>query len=203
MTYDESGRAPQKRRTRAALVASARQLVSQGLTPTVEQTATNAGISRTTAYRYFSSQRALLLAAHPEIQATSLLPPDAPDDPAVRFQMAVDAFIDLVAKEEPQLRTMLRLSLEPGAVDRPRGILRQGRGVTWIDDALSPLRPRLPPPALRKLVLAVRAAVGVEALVWLKDIAGLSQAEATEIMRWSSRAIYQVALSEIASEREE
>ena len=63
--YEAQGRVDQKRRTRAALVDAARELVALGETPTVEAAAEAASISRTTAYRYFSNQRALLVAAHP------------------------------------------------------------------------------------------------------------------------------------------
>ena len=37
---------------------------------------------------------------------------------------------------EPQLRTALRLSLEPAPADPP--MLRQGRAIGWIEDALTP-----------------------------------------------------------------
>lgn len=74
--YESTGRSNQKARTRTALVAAARELLAGGATPTVEDAATHGGISRTTAYRYFPNQRALLLAAHPEVQQRSLLPPD-------------------------------------------------------------------------------------------------------------------------------
>src|SRR6195952_1870220 len=72
-----TGRWRQKQRTREALIAGARDLVTLGTTPTVELAAERAGISRTPASRYFPNQRALLLAAHPETGASSLLPPDA------------------------------------------------------------------------------------------------------------------------------
>ena len=64
--YGLNGRTNQKRRTRDELVAAARSIVDEGRTPTVEEVAEAAAISRTTAYRYFPSQRALLGAAHPE-----------------------------------------------------------------------------------------------------------------------------------------
>jgi AcrR family transcriptional regulator len=156
--------------------AAARELVAQGVTPTVEDAATAAGISRTTAYRYFPNQPALLLAAHPETEAASLLPQDAPDDPATRLDLVIQAFTRLIADTEPQQRTMLRLSLEPGASNRAPGLLRQGRAIGWIEDALSPLRGQIPARALRRLVLAVRSATGIEARVWLTDVAGLSSA---------------------------
>lgn len=194
--YEAAGRTSQKKRTRDALLAAARELVGEGLTPTVEQTAARAAISRATAYRYFTTQRSLLVSAYPEIQTSSLLPPNPPDDPADRFAMAVDAFLGLVADREGQLRTMLRLSLEPSATDRPPALLRQGRGIGWIEDALSPWRGRISIEAFTRLVFGVRSAIGIEARVWLTDIAGLSGAEAMEIMRWSARVLLQTTLAE-------
>ena len=67
MPYVATGRTRQKERTRKALVAAARGLVAEGKTPTVEEAASAADISRTTAYRYFPSQRMLLVAAHPRL----------------------------------------------------------------------------------------------------------------------------------------
>lgn len=62
----EDGRTHQKAHTRAAMVAATRALLAEGVTPTVEQAAERAAISRTTAYRYFANQRALLIASYPE-----------------------------------------------------------------------------------------------------------------------------------------
>jgi AcrR family transcriptional regulator len=198
--YESTGRTSQKQRTARALIAAARELVAQGLTPTVEDAATATGISRTTAYRYFPNQPALLLAAHPETEAASLLPRDAPDDPATRLDLVIQAFTRLIADTEAQQRTMLRLSLEPGASDRAPGLLRQGRAIGWIEEALSPLRGQISARSLRRLVLAIRSATGIEARVWLTDVAGLSSAEAIDLMRWSAQAIYQSAVAEDANE---
>ena len=55
------------------------------------------------------------------------------------------------------------------------------------------------PPDMLRLVLAIRSAVGIEALVWLTDIAGLSREEAAELMRWSARALLRSALAERSS----
>src|SRR6266852_2858087 len=86
MPYETGGRSAQKARTRDALVAAARDLVAAGgVTPTVEDAAAAASISRSTAYRYFPNKRALLVAAHPETAATSMLPADPPRDPAARI----------------------------------------------------------------------------------------------------------------------
>src|SRR4051794_23867782 len=140
-SYVDTGRSAQKRRTRDALVAAARQELAGGRPVTVESAATAAGVSRTTAYRYFANHRDLIAAAHPQIDAESLLPAPPPDDPAERVSLVMHAFIhDVTLAWEPQLRTALRLALtpprEPGAADA--ATLRQG-GIRWILDALEPL----------------------------------------------------------------
>src|SRR3954452_5594287 len=103
--YETKGRIAQKQRTRDALIAAARDLVAAGETPTVEAAAGAASISRTTAYRYFSNQRALLVPAHPETGATSLLPADAPADVTDRLDLVIDAFTRGTLENEAQQRT--------------------------------------------------------------------------------------------------
>jgi AcrR family transcriptional regulator len=193
--YEESGRTRQKARTRSELVAATRALIESGTpSPTVEQAAERASVSRTTAYRYFPSQTALLIAAHPEITTTSLLPEEPGDDPAIRLDHAVARFIDLVLETEAQQRTMLRLSLEPGRDhDLP---LRQGRAIGWFADALAPLEPQLGKAAIRRLAVAIRSATGIEAFVWLTDIAGLSRPKAAKQLRWTAQALLAHALAE-------
>jgi AcrR family transcriptional regulator len=190
--YEDTGRSQQKHRTRDALVAAARELVSQGHAPTVEAVAESASISRTTAYRYFPTQRALLAAAHPETAAETLLPEDAPDDVAARLDLVVAAFTRIIVETERQQRTMLRLSLEAEPGQLP---LRQGRAITWIEQALAPLQPTLSAGELHRLAVAIRSATGIEALVWMTDVAGLSRDEATDLMRWSARALLDAALA--------
>lgn len=191
--YERTGRTRQKLRTRNHLVAVARELVAKGgASPTVEEAAAAAGISRTTAYRYFPNQKALLLAAHPETDTTSLLGPGASDDPETRLKSAVDAFTRLIAETEHQQRTMLRLSLDPdaGPADLP---LRKGRAIGWFEDALSPLLGEFTATEVHRLAVAIRSAVGIESLVWLTDIAGLSREEAAELMGWSAMAMFHYA----------
>jgi AcrR family transcriptional regulator len=192
--YEASGRTGQKKRTREALVAAARELVAQGRVPTIEDAAADAGISRTTAYRYFPNQRTLLGAAHPETAAASLLPDDAPADVTERLDVVVATLTDLLLDNEAQQRTMLRLSLEEYRDPDAPLPLRAGRAIGWFTEALAPLQDELTDEQLHRLVLAIRSAVGIEALVWLTDVAGLSSEDAVDVMRWSGRALLQAAL---------
>jgi AcrR family transcriptional regulator len=193
--YELNGRVGQKRRTREALVAAARELVADGVTPTVEAAAERASISRTTAYRYFPNQRTLLVAAHPETVAPSLLPADPPADAAARLDIVVAAFTQTIVDTEAQQRTMLRLSLEADPVERAKLPLRQGRAIKWIEEALDPLRTEMSDAEIHRVTLAIRSATGIEALAWLTDVAGLTRDDAVELMRWSARALLQAARS--------
>ena len=185
----------QKRRTREALVAAARELVAGGVTPTVEAAAEAASISRTTAYRYFASQRALLAAAHPETAVESLLPHDPPADVATRLELVVATFTQMIIETEAQQRTMLRLSLEADPVERSKLPLRQGRAIAWIEEALAPLEADLPADDVHRLAIAIRSATGIEALAWLTDVAALSRSDAADLMGWSARAMLAAAVA--------
>jgi AcrR family transcriptional regulator len=193
ISYEDTGRRNQKARTRAALIDAARDLLASGLTPTVEETAEAASISRATAYRYFPNRHALLVAAHPEVEATSLLGAEPPVEPEARLDIVVTGLAEMFLDAEKSYRAMLRLSLEPDAADRGELALRKGRRFIWIEDALEPLRDRLPAAEFERLVHAVAAVVGIEALVTLTDLAGMSRARAVEVMRWSARALLRAA----------
>jgi AcrR family transcriptional regulator len=192
--YESTGRTNQKTRTREALVEAARRLIDSGVTPTIEQTAAEAAISRTTAYRYFPNQRLLLAAAYPYIERRSLLADTQTTDPDERLRQVVERHTNQTLDIEPQLRAMLRLSLEATPAERDQLLLRRGRALGWIEDALTPLQGTMPDEEIRRLAMAIRTAEGIEALVWLTDIAGLSREDAVDLMRWSAQALLRYAL---------
>jgi AcrR family transcriptional regulator len=199
ISYEETGRTEQKARTRAALVTAAREAMAQGTTPTVEEAARAASVARATAYRYFPNQRALLAATAPEMTQPSLLGLDPPADPGPRLEIVVEAITSQAIEHETELRNMLRLSLEPDPERRGELPFRKGRRIRWIGEALDPLRGRLGETELERLTHAIAASVGIDSLVWLTDIAGLSRAEATELVRWSAQALLRTALEEAAA----
>jgi len=218
----------------------------------VEDAAARAGISRTTAYRYFANQRSLLLAAQPDIQPATLLAADAPVEPRARLDVFMAAFTRYNFQWQAQLRSALRLSLEspgarplgspgaqppesssaqslgsPGAqppesssaqaVESPgaqslgspgaqslgspegqaeRPLLRRGRAIAWIEDALAPLAGHRPDIDRHRLAVAIRSATGIESLIWLVDIAGQDADEAAETVRRTAQALLAAALNE-------
>ncbi|TNC22193.1 TetR/AcrR family transcriptional regulator [Amycolatopsis alkalitolerans] len=195
--YESTGRTRQKQRTRDALVEAARSLLEGGQTPAVEQAADAAGISRTTAYRYFPNQRQLLLAAIPDIDRPSLLGEEAPDEAGARLDLVIAGQVAILRRWEPQLRAALRLSLdqEPRTPRDARPVLRQGRAIAWIEDALAPLARTHPALDRRRLAVAIRAGCGIESWIWMVDIAAVSRKEAAALMRESAQALLAAALA--------
>src|SRR3712207_4132892 len=146
--YLHTGRTNQKARTRDALIAAARQLLAEGVTPTVEAAAAEAAIGRTTAYRYFPNSRALLAATYPEIEERSLLGPDPPEEPLARLEIMAESFTRQILEHEPELRVQLRLALEGEGAGGESLPFRRGRRIGWIEEALYPLRGGMPEPEL-------------------------------------------------------
>ena len=194
--YEEIGRVNQKVRTRDALIAATRELLAQGVTPTMEGAAAAAAISRTTAYRYFPNLRALLVAAYPHIEQRSLLGPEPPQDPAARLAIVSEDQTLRVLKYEPEMRAVLRLSLEADSAGGPKLPMNRGLRIGWIEDALTPLRGQMPEDKLRRLIYGIGATLGIEAFVWLTDIAQVSREDAVAVMRANANGLLQTAIAE-------
>jgi AcrR family transcriptional regulator len=192
--YELTWRTNQKARTRNALIVAARQLLAKGVTPTVEEAAVEASVSRTTAYRYFPNSRALLVATFPEIEMRSLLGADPPEDPLARLEIVAESLTRRIIEHEPEYRAQLRLALEGEPAGGESLPLRRGRRIRWIEDALAPLRGRMPKRELQRLVYGIGATLGIEALVWLTDMGGLSREEAVEVMRSNASTLLRSAL---------
>ena len=192
--YESTGRVNQKTRTRRALVAATRELLAQGVVPTMEGAAAAAAISRTTAYRYFPSLRELIVAAYPHVEQRSLLGPNPPEDPVARLEIVAESHTRRILANEAQMRAVLRLSLE--GVRPPELPMHQGVRIAWIEDALAPLRGRMADDELRRLARGIGATLGIEAFVWLTDIAGLPREEAATIIRSNALDLLRSAIAD-------
>jgi AcrR family transcriptional regulator len=183
----------QKQRTRLAIVEAAARMIAEGRQPTIGEAADAALVSRATAYRYFRSQRALLLdvalqAAHPDLGAALERAPGG--DAVARFDVVCTRLFELVVANEALMRTMLQVTQEEWLANQEsEPALRQGRRLEWIEAALAPVRSRLQPSGFDRLVHALAAVVGVESYVVLRDVCGLDPGEALATMRWAGRAL--------------
>jgi hypothetical protein len=116
---------------------------------------------------------------------------DWPGDPSASLDAFMAAFTRYNFYWEPQLRTSLRLSLEPAGT-QPE--LRQGRAVAWIEDALQPVRYSRPEIDIHRLAVAIRSATGIESLIWLIDIAGYTRDQAAQTVHRTAQALLDAAL---------
>jgi AcrR family transcriptional regulator len=194
--YEATGRTNQKGRTREALIAATRELLAQGIIPTMEGAAAAAAVSRTTAYRYFPNLRALLVAAFPHADERSLLGSDPPPDPVARLEVVAENQTRRILKYEPEMRAVLRLSLEDDSSDGPELPMHRGQRIVWIEDALAPLQGQMAADELRLLAYGIGATLGIEAFVWLTDIARLSREDAAATMRSNASRLLRSAIAE-------
>jgi AcrR family transcriptional regulator len=200
---DTKERVAQKQRTRTALLAAARDLLAQGRQPTVPEAADRAGISRATAYRYFSTpdvlaQEAVLDAVAAEFENLSSSV-SVSGDPIERAESLVSAVLAMVLHNEALFRTFLSLASGGGA---KAGSSRGGRRVRWIAVALEPLAGQMPEDAFQRLVHALSLLMGIETIIVLKDVCGLDPEAIDRTARWMARALVQATLGETSPQKE-
>ncbi len=192
----------QKARTRTALLDSAIVLIRQGRRPTVEEAALAVGISKRTAYRYFVSQEHMLADAALESlrgrmdEMFAAIPPDA--DVHARIAGLARALRRLAESHDAELRVMIRASLDENAdPDGSRSQPPRGqRRLDWIRTALAPVRGRLAPDAYGRLVSSLAVCLGVDALMVLRDICGVTGEPAEALMIEMANTLLDQALSE-------
>jgi AcrR family transcriptional regulator len=194
----------QKRRTRAAIIATARSILERGDTPTVAQVAEEAQMTRTTVYRYFPTQESLLveLSISMDIDeefAQLLEGPLEGAAPQERLVAVVDALNRYVADHEALYRTAQRhyldawLAAERAGEGHDRQV-REGRRLQWISAALAPLADTVPDAELRRLHAALCLVMGGDAYTVLRDVCGLEPDDAIAIGNWAARALLRATL---------
>ena len=198
--YDRFGRTSQKLRTREALKAAAADLIAAGRQPTVVEVAEAAGISRSTAYRYFPSSELMYaeLALNAAVDGDRQRLYDAAKtdgDVASRLDRVIRADHTLTQEHEAELRTGLRaflLLLE----SYPEVALEPSHRVQVLTEALAPLADRLSQESMRRLVAALSLCVGVEAALITQVNCGLGPDESESLKRWAASALLRAALEE-------
>src|SRR5262252_8058935 len=201
-----AGRPAQRRRTRNAIVNATIRLLARGTTPSIDDVAAAAEVSRRTVYMYFPTFDQLLIDA--TVGALSQESVDraivigaedsdgGQDDVEERVERMVRALHRVTPEVERLGRSLIRLTVDSPA-PTGRDVPRRGyRRVEWIESALSPWRARLSPARWRRLVAGLAMVVGWEALIVQRDVCGLSAAEGEELSVWAARALLRAALQD-------
>lgn len=192
------GRPNQRRRTRKDLLQAAARLLKQGKTPTLEDVAAEAMVSRATAYRYFPSVEALLIEAPLDVavpEADDVFRDAPKDDPVARMDRVDAAFEAMMSANEPGLRMMLSNTVLRPLRESEDGELpkRQNRRSPLIEAALEPARKALKSADSKVLAKALALVIGTEAMIVFKDVLQADDAEARKVRRWMIRALVNAA----------
>lgn len=195
-------RPAQRRRTRKAIVDAAIALLARGATPSVDDIAAAADVSRRTVYLYFPTFDQLLIDA--TVGALSQATVDraidggpAGGDAEDRLERLVRALQHVSPTMERLGRTLIRLTVEAGTRPEDQDSPRRGyRRMEWIEAALSPLRLRIGATRWRRLVTALAMVVGWEALIVQRDVCGLTPSQGEELSVWAARALLQATVQE-------
>ncbi|MCC8362010.1 TetR/AcrR family transcriptional regulator [Lysobacter sp. A6] len=189
------GRPNQRQRTRKDLLAAAAKLMQQGRTPTLDEVAEAAMVSRATAYRYFPGVEALLAEASVDVEvpeADAILK-GANADPVARLERIDDALSSVIGTNEHALRTMLVHSLQRQAAGDESVPKRQNRRTPLIEAALEPARAEFKPADYKLLAKSLALVIGTEAMLVFKDVLRVDDAEARKVKRFMIRALVQAA----------
>jgi AcrR family transcriptional regulator len=194
-------RTDQKQRTRQDLLQAAARLMKEGRVPKLAEVAEEAMVSRATAYRYFSSEQALITEAALHGQtptAEDLSLDDRVLDPEKRLLQANAVMHDFIWGNQMQMRLILARLLDQaaGAANGPQEIRRQNRRTGFIQKALAPVRDRFDKATYRKLCAALALVFGTESMVVFSDVLQIEEAEAREVENWMVRVLTQAALLE-------
>ncbi len=192
------GRPNQKTRTRKDLLQAAARLIKQGRTPTLDEAAEEALVSRATAYRYFPSIEALLVEAAVDVavpEPAGFFRDDPSRDPVLRLQRVETALYDMILANEPLLRSMLAHTIQQDTQADKIGKLprRQNRRMPLIEAALEPARNQFKAADLKVLMKALALIMGPEATIVVKDVLQLDDTDARKVKRFAIRALVEAA----------
>lgn len=198
-----AGRANQKQRTRAAIVAAARDLITGSTEVTMPAVARAALISEATAYRYFPDLVSLLREAVDGTwpsPAEALAPVEHSTDPVERIAVGTERLLRHVQAYQGAVRATIAASVaRPGAAGN-----RPGHRFAIIDHALAPLESSLGqqnPRAFRQLKQELAMVVSAEALFTLTDLCQLSPDDAIASAVRAARTITAAAVSQCSASR--
>jgi AcrR family transcriptional regulator len=167
--------------------------------------ASQAKVSRATAYRYFPTQQALLIELGAEWTyepIEQLLAEMTSPDVEERLVSLIDAYEEAFEHDEPRIRTALGVCQDTWLrAHRDRSAtslrLRQGRRMRWLDTVLQPLA--LSEDRRQRLKTVLALAVGPDSLIILRTSA--ASAAHRHPQRFDALALPRAELREEADHR--
>jgi AcrR family transcriptional regulator len=198
-SYVATGRTNQKLRTRRALIDKATELVRLGRTPTVAEVAEAALISKSTAYRYFPSQELLLVeVALDEVVRDDLdalyLASELPGSPQQRLDAVIRGDFTMQIRHEDAVRRAVAAWIVRDAPSSATRVRRPGNRLRYVARALDEVADQLGEERFERLLHAIAMCMGIESVIVLMDICGLSETEAESVKRWAVQTLLEASL---------
>jgi AcrR family transcriptional regulator len=168
--------------------------------------AERAGVSRATAYRYFPTQEALqveLADVSPRVTSVEeAIANLSTRDVEGRLLTLLDTLAPITLAEEEHFRRALHVYQDTWLRSRRNGgdnppAVREGRRIRWLDAVLEPLE--LPDDRKRRLRSALALTLGIDSLVVMKDVCGLDDEEALDVLRWTAERLLRAEVERASS----
>lgn len=173
------------------MISTASSMMRRGLSPSVSAVAEEAGVSRSTAYRYFPTLADMLRAVVAEALGPILDWNDPAKESEARLATLYDKTFARLAEHEATFRAAIRQSLEP-STEVP-GDKTLGRGHRKALLARAVATSGLPARHSERLIQALSLTFGIEAMIVLKDICGLDDRGARDVATWAAQALLHAA----------
>lgn len=186
------------------MLDTAMRLMQSGLIPSVSDVAEAAEVSRTTAYRYFPSQAALIQAAVDEALGPILEWDSESADAEERVSDLLVFAYPRMHLYEATLRAALLLAIDQwtrrqAGTLAPEAPIVRGHRKALLRLALAPLREKLDRKALDRVTQSLSLVFGTEAFVVLKDIWQLDDKQVLRVALWTAHAVVRTAIAEAAT----
>lgn len=176
----------------------------QGASPSVSEVAEYAGVSRSTAYRYFQTEAEMVQAVVGESLGPILAWQSDDKNPRERVASLLRDSFPRLSQNAATFRAALRLSLESqsdAAGPSDQKSFARGHRVELLHRALLPLEGVCSDAEITRLSQALSMIYGIEGMVALKDIWGLDGSEAEDVAVWAAEALVSATVAECKGKR--
>jgi AcrR family transcriptional regulator len=189
----------QMERTRAAIVAAARELADSGAEMTMPTVAAHARVSEATAYRYFPDLISLLRAAVTNDDLVAVLRSEVRgDDPVERIGQATEILGRAVLRRQGAVRVLAAATIAKPSIAKDRPAHRFG----LIDHALAPWIATCDPAVheeIEQLTRDLALVVSAESVFALTDLCGLAPEDAVTSLAATARRMTAAAVTAVGT----
>jgi len=190
-----SGRKEQKLLTRKNILRAANKLLKSKRPLTVEDIAAEAGISRATVYRYYSSTDSIAteLILQLNVPSGESLNEKFKNRPALEALLGIqETYLDFIFSNEIPSKKFLGAILSSSDPKLERG---QNR-ITAVRNFLAQNKTDLKADEKKKLTHIAVLLMGIEAILVTKDVCGLTNAQTRETLRWGLEMVVRGCLND-------